>query len=123
MLLDRACPGGGWNAGNGVVYGTPLTPHLDATATALLALRNEQASRTVAQSLAWLESSATACPAPWSLVWAILALDVYQRPVEVLTDRLCAMRDGVLSWDSATLALAILAVDCPVQGNVFKVIS
>src|ERR1039458_3093294 len=24
MLLDRACPGGGWNAGNGVVYGVPL---------------------------------------------------------------------------------------------------
>src|SRR4029077_20665608 len=35
MLLDRACPEGGWNAGNGVVYGVPLRPHLDATALAL----------------------------------------------------------------------------------------
>lgn len=26
MLRDRACPGGGWNAGNGVVDGTPVAP-------------------------------------------------------------------------------------------------
>ena len=38
MLLDRACPGGGWNAGNAVVYGVPLCPHIDATAIALAAL-------------------------------------------------------------------------------------
>ena len=30
MLLDRACLGGGWNAGNAVVYGVPLRPHIDA---------------------------------------------------------------------------------------------
>ena len=28
MLLDRACPGGGWNAGNGVVYGAAVAPIL-----------------------------------------------------------------------------------------------
>src|SRR5262245_11224747 len=37
MLLDRTCPEGGWNAGNGIVFGVPLTPHIDATAIALLA--------------------------------------------------------------------------------------
>jgi hypothetical protein len=37
MLLDRACPGGGWNAGNGVVYGTAVAAHADDTAIALLA--------------------------------------------------------------------------------------
>lgn len=40
MLLDRACPKAGWNAGNGIVYGTPMAPHIDATAVALLALRS-----------------------------------------------------------------------------------
>jgi len=35
MLLDRVCPGGGWNAGNGVVYGVPVAPHPDDTAIAL----------------------------------------------------------------------------------------
>src|ERR1039457_2454738 len=39
MLLDRACPESGWNAGNGVVYGVPLRPHIDATALALAAHR------------------------------------------------------------------------------------
>lgn len=37
MLMDRVCPGGGWNAGNGVVYGSALAPHPDDTAIALLA--------------------------------------------------------------------------------------
>jgi len=30
MLYDRICPEGGWNAGNGVVYGFQLAPHPDA---------------------------------------------------------------------------------------------
>ena len=40
MLFDRACPGGGWNAGNGVVYESRMSPHIDDTAIALLALRD-----------------------------------------------------------------------------------
>ena len=39
MLLDRMCPGGGWNAGNSVVYGVALAPHIDATSIALARLR------------------------------------------------------------------------------------
>mgnify|MGYP003694641907 CR=1 FL=1 len=34
MLLDRACPQGGWNAGNSVVFGVDLDPHPDFTAMA-----------------------------------------------------------------------------------------
>ena len=123
MLLDRACPGGGWNAGNGVVYGVPMAPHLDATAIALLALRGEERRDSIAAGLGWLERSTATCPAPWSLAWSVLALDAYDRPVEGLTDRLCAMKDIGQPWDSATLALVILALDCPVEGNVFKVIA
>jgi hypothetical protein len=33
MLLDRACVDGGWNSGNSVVYGVPLRPHVEATAS------------------------------------------------------------------------------------------
>src|SRR5215475_5417890 len=40
MLVDRACLSGGWNAGNGVVYGAALRAHPDDTAIALLALRS-----------------------------------------------------------------------------------
>jgi len=123
MLLDRACPAGGWNAGNGVVYGVPLAPHLDDTAVALLALGGEQRYGPIASALDWLERTAENWPAPWSLAWSILALDAYGRPVEGLVDRLCALRDPALLADSATLATVILAIDCLVEGNVFKVIA
>lgn len=122
MLLDRACPGGGWNAGNGLVYGVPLAPHLDATSIALLALCREKTNDTIAAGLGWLERTAANCLAPWSLAWSILALDAYDRPIAGLADRLRALKDSDL-WDSATLALVTLALDCSVQGNAFKVVA
>ena len=39
MLLDRMCPGGGWNAGKSVVRGVALAPHIDATSIALAGFR------------------------------------------------------------------------------------
>jgi len=123
MLLDRACPGGGWNAGNGVVYGFPLAPHPDATAIALLALGGERRNDAITSALDWLWRTAATCSAPWSLAWSVLALDAYGRPVKSLVDRLCALRDSALLTDSATLAAVILAIDCLVQGNVFKMIA
>jgi hypothetical protein len=123
MLLDRACPGGGWNAGNGVVYGVPLAPHLDATAIALLALAGEQRNDPIASGLDWLERMVANCRAAWSLAWSILALDAYDRPVGGLVDRLCALGNPVHLGDSATLAAVVLAVDCLFEGNVFKVIA
>jgi len=71
MLLDRVCPGGGWNAGNGVVYGVPLAPHPDATAIALVALVTQTLNPTVQQSLDWLEHAVLTRSAPWSLAWAL----------------------------------------------------
>jgi hypothetical protein len=123
MLLDRVCPGGGWNAGNGVVYGVPLAPHLDATAVALLALGGEQSNGAIASGLDWIERRAGTCSTPWSLAWSILALDAYGRPVEALLARLCTLSDKGFLADSATLAAVILAIDCLVEGNVFKVIA
>ena len=123
MLLDRACPSGGWNAGNGVVYGVPLLAHLDATAIALLALGGEKVNHAEASALDWLEHTAQCCSAPWSLAWSILAHDAHSRPIEGLVDRLITLRHQGLLADSATLAAVILAIDCLGQGNVFKVIA
>lgn len=58
MLLDRACPNGGWNSGNGVVYGEPLPAHAEPTAVALLALQDEHRSSCIRNSLNWLRDSA-----------------------------------------------------------------
>ncbi len=119
MLFDRACPNGGWNAGNGVVYGEPMTPHLDATALALLALRSEPTNDLLAASLDWLQRRSQTCFAPWSLSWAILALHAYGLPTAALLARLARVFEPEQMQDCATLAVAALALDCTDGRNAF----
>lgn len=122
MLFDRACPGGGWNAGNGFVYGMPMAPHSDGTAIALLALQDESSVEITMRSLAWLEREAHNCEAPWSLAWAILALNALDKSVHSLQDHLASIAESDSFDDIATLAAAVLALDCATSGNPFKVI-
>jgi len=111
MLFDRACPGGGWNAGNGVVYGTALAPHADDTAIALLALRDREKEPLVQGSVDYLERVAPTLTAPWSLAWAILALAAHRRPIASLSSSLAAFPDLSGTEDTSTLALICLALD------------
>jgi hypothetical protein len=121
MLYDRICPEGGWNAGNGVVYGVPLAPHADATALALLSLLNEPPNHFITSSLDWLARRAETCFAPWSLAWAILALDAFGRPTPLSTDRLSSVVDNAEVNDCATLAVVSLAFRCAAGHNAFRV--
>ena len=123
MLLDRACPNGGWNAGNGVVYGRPMAPHLDATAIALLALRSEPRQELIERGVAWLRLQSSSCSAPWSLAWSILALDAYDEPIAGLQKRLAALAERDSIEDNATLAVTALALDSDASGNPFEVIA
>ena len=84
MLLDRMCPGGGWNAGNSVVYGVALAPHIDATSIALAGLRFHYHLPEVRQSFSWLLTAD--CSSAYSLAWKILALQCY---VDVRSDCPC----------------------------------
>jgi hypothetical protein len=111
MLMDRACPSGGWNAGNGVVYGTALAPHPDDTAIALLALRDREKDPVVQGSVDYLERVAPTLSAPWSLAWAILALAAHRRPIASLSTSLAAFRDLSGTEDTSTLALICLALN------------
>lgn len=111
MLIDRACPAGGWNAGNGVVYLAAVTPHPDDTAIALLALRNRPLDPVVQTSINYLERTAPTLTASWSLAWAILALAAHDRPITLLRDALLAFTDLLCIEDTSTLALACLALD------------
>jgi hypothetical protein len=111
MLLDRACPGGGWNAGNGVVYGAPVAAHADDTAIALLALSDRQQEPVVQIGVQYLESIAPTLTAPWSLAWGILALAACGRPVDSLYSSLVAIPDLLHVEDTTTLALVCLALD------------
>ena len=111
MLFDRACPGGGWNAGNGVVYGTALAPHPDDTAIALLAAREREQNPVVQSSVEYLERVAPTLTAPWSLAWAILALAAYRQLIASLSNSLAAHPDLSSIEDTSTLALVCLALD------------
>jgi hypothetical protein len=66
MLRDRVCPGGGWNAGNGIVLGSALKPHIDTTAIALLALTGN-VDAAAGQSLNWLRQAFVECSSAYSL--------------------------------------------------------
>jgi hypothetical protein len=116
MLLDRMCPGGGWNAGNSVVHGVALAPHIDATSIALAGLRFHYHLPEVRQSFSWL--LAADCSSAYSLAWKILALQSY---VDVRSDARPAMEAAqakltVLAQEPAqiaensTLALSTLAL-------------
>src|SRR5579864_4893497 len=111
MLMDRACPSGAWNAGNGVVYGAAVAPHPDDTAIALLALRDRPQDPVVQTSLNYLELTAPTLTAPWSLAWAILAVAAHHRPIISLRNALLALPDLFGIEDNSTLALVYLALD------------
>jgi hypothetical protein len=118
MLLDRACPQGGWNAGNSEVFGVALDPHPDFTAMALLALqgRAEPSQPNIAKSLDYLSLRLKDSRSLYSLGWAALALGVWRHPE--CEGMLARLRRQLVSIDPASvtaraLAIAILACDPP----------
>lgn len=119
MLHDRICPQAGWNAGNGLVYGTGLAPHPDATSIALLALRETPFNDFVTPSLDWLEQRSQFCCAPWSLAWAILALTAFRRATKTLISRLESVVNTNAIADCASLAVAALALNSANGANPF----
>jgi hypothetical protein len=112
MLYDRACPDGGWNAGNGVVLGSPLKPHIDPTASALLALKQQPEHMTTQRALDWLRMNVEGCRSPYSIAWAILALAVHEsHSVALLLGLLTRdLLSGVSSLNTDTLSVAAIAL-------------
>ena len=111
MLLDRCCPGGGWNAGNGIVYGCPMAPHPDDTAISLLGLSSCAGDPIVRASVGWLARVAPTLNAPWSLAWSILALATHQRPIDPLVRKLSDWPGLKEVEDNSTLAVSCLALN------------
>jgi len=124
MLLDRTCPEGGWNSGNGLVFGVPVAAHLDATAIALLALRSHCRNTEVEGALRWLVRAVRGCPSPYSLAWAIITLKAYEncesgfeQLLHTAVGRLVSLINGpgVLE-DTSGLATTMLALQT-IQGT------
>ncbi|MEZ5398652.1 MAG: prenyltransferase/squalene oxidase repeat-containing protein [Bryobacteraceae bacterium] len=129
MLLDRMCPGGGWNSGNGVAFGVPLAPHIDATSIALLALTRHEEEPGVQRSLHWLLNRLAGCSSPYSLAWGVLAIGAYQgispeasESLRSRAEELMRMTTSAASIDdNCTLAVSALALEAIDGDNVFEV--
>ena len=111
MLIDRTCPSGGWNAGNGVVYGAELAPHVDDTAVALLALSERKQHPIIQSGVLWLEGTIQDLRSPWSMAWAVLALAAHGKPIESLLTCLTGLPGLSDLADTSTLAVVALALD------------
>lgn len=112
MLFDRACPDGGWNAGNGVVLGSPLKPHIDPTAIALLALTDRATHQTTRHALSWLRANVRQCSAPYSLAWASLAFTEHE--LEAFASCIDRLHQAIMSRATPvnieTLSVAAIAL-------------
>jgi squalene cyclase len=122
MLLDRACPTGGWNAGNGVVHRVALKPHIDTTATAVLALKGWQKHTQVQDALRYLATEAPKCLSPYSVAWAVLALSLFRG---TSVDSTLAHLEALLplaeqTSDVCTTAVCCLALDAMEGRHVFR---
>jgi hypothetical protein len=124
MLRDRACSQGGWNAGNGIVFGAALNPHIDATAIALLAL-TDPSDWVSAYGLNWLRDASSDGHSAYSLAWSAIAFCIHKdvamdRCIDSL-HRVVASNDAVSNLEILSLAaIAIKAAEG--VGNPFEVV-
>ena len=129
MLLDRMCPSGGWNSGNGVAFGVPLAPHLDATALALLALKGEEHHPSFQMSLQWLVNHLAGSPSAYSMAWGTLAIAAYREASPKARESLYGRAEDLIHLteqaaevaDNGTLAVCVLALEAIAGDNVFQV--
>jgi hypothetical protein len=111
MLFDRMCPGGGWNAGNPLVYGVPGKPAVSPTVWALLALRHALSRTEVIQSLDWLESVHGSILGPGSIALSHICLEAFGRSTEVVEGRLQTCHESnEFMGDTLAFAWAALAL-------------
>jgi hypothetical protein len=112
VLRDRACAGGGWNFGNGEVYGQGLPAHAPPTAAGLLAMQDHRADRLVSDATGWLEREAPREGSTTALALAAIALMILGRPVHGLIEALAARLPETLAFGNlAAMGMAACALD------------
>lgn len=113
LLLDRQLPGGGWNYGNTVTFGTPLPPMPETTGAALAALAGLVSPSRVEASLDYLAVESDHQATPQAVGWGLTGLAAWGlRPVSApdQVDRVLARQDRLGPFDTASLALLGLAL-------------
>jgi hypothetical protein len=110
MILDRTCPGGGWNYGNKVVLGVDLEPYPDTTAVALLGLQGRRDAPEVGTGLAALERMLDSNHSGLTLSLAALCYRAWDRDATNLHALIQEGFDRTRFLDEVrSIALAVLA--------------
>lgn len=91
LLLDRVCPGGGWNCGNPKAYGVAGEPLVIPTVWALIALREERDLPEIKLSIEWLKSSVSEIRSGPSLALARLCLEKFGERAESAEKEICSV--------------------------------
>jgi hypothetical protein len=113
VLRDRVCPGGGWNYGNGEVYGQALYAQVPTTAFGVLALQDLAGDSLRNDAIGFLERHAAAEGSTSALALASVALASVGRsasaPLAALVDR----HDVTLTFGNvAAMGMAAYAMSC-----------
>lgn len=112
MVLDRTCPGGGWNYGNSRVLDEDLWPYPDTTALALIALQDAPPNDDINTSLDALDGMLVHNQSGLSLSLAILCFRLYNRPTEALEKQLVGRLEEVIGYgETRSIALSCMALD------------
>jgi hypothetical protein len=111
VLIDRQFASGGCNYGNTSVLGQELMPHVQPTATVLLAVVDERPSARIAASVTWLAAQWPTLSGLASRCLAAMALAAHQQlPADVDTalqrEYQRAVRREISTYQQALLLLA-----------------
>lgn len=116
-LVNRRCPGGGWNVGNPIMFGSYLPARALPTALGLMALAKIAPHAILEEDFAALQATALAEDSAMALAWAVWALAVNGKPVRDLLERLIAQQNQDGSWEANpfTTGIAWLAIQKAAQ--------
>jgi hypothetical protein len=111
MLVDRRCPGGGWNVGNPLMLGAAMPARAHTTALAVLALARAARDALLPEDTAALRVCMHWDGSPSALALGLLALRELEEDDPAAAASLAALQlpDGSWNGSAYDTALAILA--------------
>lgn len=116
MLRDRECPDGGWNFGNGEVYGKGLPAHVPPTAAGILALQDRGADALVEQAVRFVETHAPGEGSTMALALSLLAFIATGHPSEHISALLSDHApDAIAFGNLAAIGMAAYALGCALR--------
>jgi hypothetical protein len=117
VLRDRVCPGGGWNFGNGEVYGQGLPAHVPTTALGLMALQDRRHDPIVVAAADFLIRHAPLEGSTTALALSSLAISTTGHAPPTLVESLADLVATTTAFgNAAVIGMAAHALDCAMKG-------